>query len=210
MKDGKFDIKHQSTYTKIFKCLNSVNLGTDYDVLGGAYEEVISELMTGKVLGQFFTPLKVKKIMMDLIKPKLFDDGTIETCCDPTMGTGGFLLSMIKNVTVQSKEKGIELNWENIKASMYGKEIDTATYQLAMSNMLISTGHIFSKLDNGDSIRESISRKFDIVLSNPPFGIKGISYDEFTQDVKDILPIKSTNAVSLFIQLIIHILKVLS
>ena len=208
MKGGKFDIKHQSTYIKIFKILNSEDLGTDYDILGGAYEEVISELMTGKVLGQFFTPLKVKKIMMDLIKPKLFDDGTIETCCDPTMGTGGFLLSMIKNVTAQSKEKGIELNWENIKASLYGKEIDTATYQLAMSNMLISTGHIFSELDNGDSIREAISRKFDVVLSNPPFGIKGISYDEFTQDVKDILPIKSTNAVSLFIQLIIHILNV--
>jgi type I restriction-modification system DNA methylase subunit len=208
MKGGQFDIKHQSTYIKILPMLNSVILGSEYDILGGAYEGVISELMTGKVLGQFFTPLKVKKIMMELIKPKLFDDGTIESCCDPTMGTGGFLLSMIKNVTAQSKEKGIVLNWENIKASLYGKEIEPDTYKLAMSNMLISTGHIFSELDNGDSIRETISRKFDIVLSNPPFGIKGLKYDEFTQSVKDILPIKSTNAVSLFIQLIIHILNI--
>jgi len=208
MKGGHFDIKHQSTYIKILPMLNAVILGSDYDILGGAYEGVISELMTGKVLGQFFTPLKVKKIMMDLIKPKLFDDGTIETCCDPTMGTGGFLLSMIKNVSSQSKEKGIKLNWDNIKASLYGKEIEPDTYKLAMSNMLISTGHIFSELDNGDSIRETISRKFDVVLSNPPFGIKGLKYDEFTQGVKDILPIKSTNAVSLFIQLIIHILNI--
>jgi type I restriction-modification system DNA methylase subunit/restriction endonuclease S subunit len=208
MKGGHFDIKHQSTYVKILPMLNSVILGSEYDILGGAYEGVISELMTGKVLGQFFTPLNVKRIMMELIKPKLFDDGTIETCCDPTMGTGGFLLSMIKNVTAQSKERGVELNWENIKASLYGKEIEPDTYKLAMSNMLISTGHIFSELDNGDSIRETISRKFDIVLSNPPFGIKGLKYDEFTQGVKDILPIKSTNAVSLFIQLIIHILNI--
>lgn len=208
MKGGKFDIKHQSTYIKIFKNLNSVDFVSDIDILGSAYENVISEFMIGKVLGQFFTPLKVKQIMMDLIKPKLFDDGTIETCCDPTMGTGGFLLSMIKNVTSQSKEKGIKINWDNIKASLYGKEIDPDTYQLSMSNMLISTGHIFSALDNGDSIRETISRKFDIVLSNPPFGIKGLKYDEFTQAVKDVLPIKSTNAVSLFIQLIIHILNV--
>ena len=208
MKGGHFDIKHQSTYNKIFKTLNSVILGSDYDILGEAYEDVISELMKGKVLGQFFTPLTVKKIMMDLIKPKLFDDGTIETCCDPTMGTGGFLLSVIKNVTAQSKEKRIKINWDNIKASLYGKEIDPDTYQLAMSNMLISTGHIFSELDNGDSIRETISRKFDVVLSNPPFGIKGLKYDEFTQAVKDVLPIKSTNAVSLFIQLIIHILNI--
>ena len=208
MKGGKFDIKHQSTYIKIFKILISADFVSDIDILGVAYEDVISELMTGKVLGQFFTPLKVKQIMMDLIKPKLFDDGTIETCCDPTMGTGGFLLSVIKNVSAQSKEKGIKINWDNIKASLYGKEIDPDTYQLAMSNMLISTGHIFSELDNGDSIRETISRKFDIVLSNPPFGIKGLKYDEFTQGVKDVLPIKSTNAVSLFIQLIIHILNV--
>ena len=73
----------------------------DSDTLGDAYEEVIQDIMTGKVLGQFFTPPKVKKLMIDLIKPKVFDDGTVETCCDPTMGTGGFLLNYIKSISTQ-------------------------------------------------------------------------------------------------------------
>lgn len=203
-----FDIKHPTTYKKIFKELIETDMNLDdSDTLGDAYEEVIQDIMTGKVLGQFFTPPKVKKLMIDLIKPKVFDDGTVETCCDPTMGTGGFLLNYIKSISTQSKEKNIVLNWEFIKTALYGKEISPDTYNLAMANMLISTGHIFD-LDNGDSIRAPIDRKFDIVLANPPFGIKGLKYDDFIPQVKEIFPIKSDNAVSLFIQKIIHILNI--
>lgn len=203
-----FDIKHPTTYKKIFKELIETTMNVDdSDTLGDAYEEVIQDIMTGKVLGQFFTPPKVKKLMIDVIKPKVFDDGTVETCCDPTMGTGGFLLNYIKSISTQSKEKNIVLNWEFIKTALYGKEISPDTYNLAMANMLISTGHIFD-LDNGDSIRAPIDRKFDIVLANPPFGIKGLKYDDFIPQVKEILPIKSDNAVSLFIQKIIHILNI--
>lgn len=203
-----FDIKHPTTYKKIFKELIESDMNIDdSDTLGDAYEEVIQDIMTGKVLGQFFTPPKVKKLMIHLIKPKIFDDGTVETCCDPTMGTGGFLLNYIKSISTQSKEKNIVLNWEFIKTALYGKEISPDTYNLAMANMLISTGHIFD-LDNGDSIRAPIDRKFDIVLANPPFGIKGLKYDDFIPQVKEILPIKSDNAVSLFIQKIIHILNI--
>ena len=45
--------------------------------------------------------------------------------------------------------------------------------------MLISSGHMFENLDKGDSIREPITRKFDNILANPPFGIKGLKYDDF-------------------------------
>jgi len=44
--------------------------------------------------------------------------------------------------------------------------------------MLISTGHMFEKLDRGDSIRVPITRKFDNILANPPFGINGLKYDD--------------------------------
>ena len=202
------DIKHETIYKKIFKELIETDINLDdSDTLGDAYEEVIQDIMTGKVLGQFFTPPKVKKLIIDLIQPKLFDDGTIETCCDPTMGTGGFLLNYIKSISTQSKQKKIIPNWAFIKTALYGKEIVPETFTLAMANMLISTGHMFN-LDNGDSIRDPIKRKFDIVLANPPFGIKGLKYDDFIPQVKEILPIKSDNAVSLFIQKIIHILNI--
>jgi hypothetical protein len=45
--------------------------------------------------------------------------------------------------------------------------------------MLISSGHMFDCLDRGDSIREPILTKFDNILANPPFGIKGLKYNDF-------------------------------
>jgi hypothetical protein len=35
-----------------------------------------------------------------------------------------------------------------------------------MSNLLISTGHLFDSFDNGDSIRDPITLKFDNIMSN--------------------------------------------
>ena len=211
LKDKGFDIRHQSSYKKLIEKLYKLDLSsTDYDVLGNAYEEVFQDIMTGKVLGQYFTQPLVKKMMVKLINPQIKADGTIETCGDPTMGTGGFLISYLQVILQQAKVKAIEPNWDFIKTQgLYGKELDPDTYQLAVSNMLISSGHMFEQLENGDSIREPITRKFDNVLANPPFGIKGLKYDDFESSLKnEYIPIKSDNAVSLFIQAIIYMLKI--
>uniref|UniRef100_A0A6C0HP50 site-specific DNA-methyltransferase (adenine-specific) n=1 Tax=viral metagenome TaxID=1070528 RepID=A0A6C0HP50_9ZZZZ len=209
LKGKTFDMKRGATFKRLIDAVNSIP-ETTADVLGGAYEDVIKELMTGKVLGQFFTEPRVKKIMIKLVNPQLHPDGTIDTCGDPTMGTGGFLISYMQEILAQSKAKRIEPNWDFIKAGgLYGKELEPDTYQLAVSNMLISSGHLFEQLDQGDSLHEPINRKFDVILSNPPFGIKGIKYDDFTSVLKDAyVPIKTDNAVSLFLQAIVYMLKV--
>ena len=55
---------------------------------------------------------------------------------------------------------------------MVCKELEPDTYQLAVSNILISSGHMFdTSLVKGDSIREPITRKFDNILANPPYEI---------------------------------------
>ena len=211
LKDKNFDIKKSSTFKKIINELSLIDLSkTEYDVLGNSYEEIIKDIMTGKVFGQFFTQPLVKDIMVKLINPQIFPDGKIESCCDPTMGTGGFLISYLKHILNDAKNKNIEPDWNFIKnEGLYGKEIEPDTYQLAVSNMLISCGHMFEKLENGDSIREPITRKFDNILANPPFGIKGLKYDDFKFTLKDeYIPIKTDNAVSLFIQAIIYMLKI--
>ena len=205
-----FDIRRDDTFQKLFKKIDSLDLvTTPYDTLGNAYEEVIQDIMTGKVFGQFFTQPRIKNMMIKLIDPVIRKDGTIESCADPTMGTGGFLITYLQDILKKAKDRNITPDWNNIKSSIYGKEIEPDTYQLAVSNMLISSGHMFELLDRGDSIREPITRKFDCVLANPPFGIKGLKYDSFNYPLKSsYVPIKSDNAVSLFIQAIIHMLKV--
>jgi type I restriction-modification system DNA methylase subunit/restriction endonuclease S subunit len=210
LKGKGFDIQHQSTYKKLIDKLNSLDLSqTEHDVLGNAYEEVIQDIMTGKVLGQFFTQPLVKKMMVKLIDPQIHPDGKIDTCGDPTMGTGGFLITYLQYILQQATAKNIKPDWDFIKTEgLYGKELEPDTYQLAVSNMLISSGHMFEGLDRGDSIRVPITRKFDTILANPPFGIKGLKYDDFQSSLKsEYVPIKTDNAVSLFIQAIIYMLK---
>ena len=61
------------------------------------------------------------------------------------------------------------------------------------------SGHIF-KLERDDSIRKPIQRKFDIILSNPPFGIDGLKYYDIHNELRDeYLPIVSKNASMLFL-----------
>lgn len=212
LKNKGFDIGKQNP--KIFKVLIDKLVSLDlihceHDVLGDAYEEFVSDAMAKNDLGQFFTPTAIKQMMVKLVDPKIHADGTIDTCCDPTMGTGGFLISYLNHIFHQAKTKGIAPNMEFIRTQgVYGKEIHTNTFQLAMSNMLISSGHTFHNLENGDSLRVPITRKFDTVLANPPFGIKTLKYDDIKCELKEeYMPIMSDNAVTLFLQAIIYMLK---
>jgi len=97
LKSKGFDIQHQTTFKNLIDRLNSLPK-TDYDVLGNAYEEVIQNIMTGKVLGQFFTQPLVKKMMVKLINPQIHPDGKIDTCGDTTMGTAGFLITYLQSI----------------------------------------------------------------------------------------------------------------
>jgi restriction endonuclease S subunit len=166
--------------------------------------------MIGKTLGQFFTPPKVKEMMVNLINQRLYPDGTTESIFDPAMGTGGFLITCLRNLIQKSKVSGVKLNWEFLTKNsiISGRECEPDTYQLAVSNMLISSGNMFF-LEQGDSIRDPITAKYDIVMANPPFGIKGLEYDEITHPLRnEYLPISSKSSTPLFLQAIIYMLKV--
>ena len=212
--EGKgFDITNQSTYKKLITKLNSFDFESiEEDVLGEAYEEVIKDVMIGKTLGQFFTPPKVKKMMVKLIDPQVKEDGTIEKIFDPAMGTGGFLINCLRHLITQSKVKNINLDWEFIrKFGLGGREAEPDTYQLAVSNMLISSGQMFDEelLQKGDSIRDPITNKYDIILANPPFGIDGLDYTNIEHNLRnEYMPIKSNSAVPLFLQAIIYMLRI--
>jgi hypothetical protein len=187
--EGKgFDITNQTTYKKLITKLNTFDFETvEEDVLGEAYEEVIKDVMIGKTLGQFFTPPKVKKMMVKLIDPQVKEDGTIEKIFDPAMGTGGFLINCLRHLITQSKVKNINLDWEFLRNfGVGGREAEPDTYQLAISNMLISSGQIFNEklLQKGDTIRDPITNKYDIVLANPPFGIDGLDYNNIEHELK--------------------------
>lgn len=211
LKGKGFDIQNQSTYKKIIDKLSEFKFEEiDNDILGEAYEEVIKDVMIGKTLGQFFTPPNVKQMMVELVDPQIKTDGTCETIYDPAMGTGGFLITCLRHMMKKSKTLNIPLNWPHIiNNGIGGREPEPDTYQLAVSNMLIASGHMFKTLEKGDSIRNPITNKYDIILANPPFGIAGLNYFEILDSLRnEYLPISSNSAVPLFIQAIVYMLNI--
>ena len=211
LKGRGFHLKKQSTYKKIIDKLAAVDFeNIDEDILGEVYEEVIKDTMTGKTLGQFFTPPVVKQMMVDLINPQIHPDGTTESIFDPSMGTGGLLITCLRSLISKSKEAGVKIKWDILTKNrmISGRECEPDTFQLAVSNMLISSGKMFH-VEYGDSIYDPITTKHDIIIANPPFGIKGLEYDEITSPLRNTyLPIRSKSSTPLFLQAIIYMLKV--
>lgn len=205
-----FNIRWPATYKKIIDRLAVIDFtAMEEDVLGDAYENVVKDVMVGKNLGQYFTPPNVKQMMVDLISPQLKDNGRTETLFDPAMGTGGFLITCLRNIIKQSRQRNIPLDWDFISSHIGGREAEIDTYQLAVSNMMITTGMMFRCLERGDSIRDPITGKYDIVLANPPFGIKGLHYDDIHSEWRnEYMPLASNSAVPLFLQAIISMLNI--
>lgn len=213
--DDPFRINSDETFHLIIKRFAEFPFEKyDADIQGEAYEEVVKDIMVGKVLGQFFTPPQLKQFMVELINPQIHKDGTIETIYDPALGTAGFLITAYRYLLAKAEEKNIKLDDKFISTKgLGGREAEPDTFRLAKANMLISSGHTFETLECGDSIRNPIKNKYDIVLANPPFGIKGMNYDTINTAIngtnkQDYMPIKSNSAIPLFLQAIISILKI--
>lgn len=169
--------------------------------------------MTGKIFGQYFTNPLIKDFMIELVDPQVKADGTIETIFDPAMGTGGFLISALRYLKIKAAKKKINLNYDFIsKEGLGGREIEPDTYKLCRANMLISSGLVFENLERDDSIRNPIGTKYDIILANPPFGIKGMNYNGLNCGWRikkeDYMPIPSNSAIPLFIQAMIYMLNI--
>jgi type I restriction-modification system DNA methylase subunit len=223
--DGKKSfIKESTTIKKIVIALSSIDFNNyDYDILGEAYESIFVDAVFGaggnkkSELGQFFTPPKVKKLLVNLVNPKLKDNGEIESVLDPASGTGGILNTIIKHFKQFEKSKQItseELRQQLIK-NIYGIEIKGKIYNLCLSNMLINTGEILPNVICADSIRKFHNIKVDNIVANPPFSVT-INYDELLTSIgsleilDDYIPIKTggKNSEVLFLQMMIHCLNI--
>lgn len=135
------------------------------DLLGAAYEYLIGEFAdsAGKKGGEFYTPRSVVRMMVRLIKPTLAHD-----IYDPCCGSGGMLIA--------AKEFIDEHGEEGRKASLFGQEFNGTVWSIAKMNMLLH-GISNADLQNEDTLADPRHveggelRRFDRVLTNPPFSI---------------------------------------
>ena len=217
-------IKESTTIKKIILALSKIDFDKyDYDILGEAYESIFVDAIFGaggnkkSELGQFFTPPKVKKLLVNLVNPKVKENGEIESVLDPASGTGGILNSVIKHFKQFEKLNIIKEEdlHEELKKKIYGIEIKGKIYNLCLSNMLINTGEILPNVICEDSIRKYHNIKVDNIIANPPFSVN-INYDDLLCSLGNIdllnnyIPIKAggKNSEILFLQMMIHCLKI--
>jgi len=188
-----FSIRSGSTLDQIIELVNPINLtSTDTDIKGDAFEYFLKNVTNGnKDLGEYFTPRHIVRTMVHLVKPQFG-----ETIYDPFCGTGGFLLEAFKYLSLRidtTKKKYLhQLRHETI----FGREL-TSTARIAKMNMvLFGDGH--SNIEQIDSLENSLSEKYDIILSNIPYS-QNTEYGSY-------YPIPTKNGDSVCIQ---HIWKAL-
>jgi len=146
-------------------------MALDVDVKGDAYEGLLEknaeDVKTGA--GQYFTPRVLIRAIVEVMRP-----APNMTVCDPACGTGGFLLAASDYITTKHR-LDIDQKRHLRDEALHGVEIVDATARLCAMNMLLhGIGHPEgdSLIAVDDALRSEPSTKFEMVLTNPPFGKK--------------------------------------
>jgi len=145
-------------------------VGLDIDVKGEIYEGLLQknaeDIKSGA--GQYFTPRPLIKAMIEVSKP---EPGM--TIHDPACGTGGFLIAAhnyLSNNYQLDKEQKKFLKYDTFS----GKDIVDSVARLCVMNLYLhGIGGDESPIEGGvDSLASDPGERYDMVLTNPPFGRK--------------------------------------
>ncbi|MEI7673614.1 MAG: class I SAM-dependent DNA methyltransferase, partial [Deltaproteobacteria bacterium] len=138
--------------------------------MGHAFEELIRRFaeLSNETAGEHFTPREVIHLMVNLLfledEKGLQKAGVVRSIYDPTAGTGGML--SVADDHLQGMNPGAKL-------VMYGQELNDESYAICKADMLIK-GQDVGNIIAGNTLSDDghPGRKFDYMLSNPPFGVE--------------------------------------
>jgi type I restriction enzyme M protein len=164
------------------------------------YESKIKNMgNAGRNGGEYYTPRPLIKTIVKVVEPKIGN-----RIYDGAVGSAGFLcesFEYLKNSKdLTTKDVGILQ-----KNTFYGKEKKSLAYIIGIMNMIFhgigspNIIHTNTLTTNITDIQEK--DRYDIVLTNPPFGGKE------RKEVQQNFPIKTGETAFLFLQHFIKILK---
>ncbi len=140
-------------------------LTLDADVKGDAYEGLLEknaeDVKSGA--GQYFTPRPLIRAIVEVMRPEAG-----MRVCDPACGTGGFLLAAYESIA------GSGLLDPDQKRFLRGGE-SRNTARLCVMNLLlhgIGSEEAESPIAVDDALKADPGERFELVLTNPPFGRK--------------------------------------
>lgn len=175
------------------------------DVKAAAYEGLLEKAASEgkKGAGQYFTPRVLIESIVRCMKPdpRVHSDFSV---CDPACGTGGFLVVAYEWLLGQTKGGAIDRTIAKRvrNKTYYGQDLVARPRRLALMNLYLHG--IEPALKLGDTIYEPpSSTRFDVVLTNPPFGTRGANQAPERED----FTIETSNKQLNFLQHVMTILK---
>ena len=186
----------------------------DVDVKGAAFEGLLEKAASEgkKGAGQYFTPRPLIQAIVRVMKPdprlpagRRAGDYEFKIC-DPACGTGGFLVCSYEWLVSKEVSGGVfgdKAESKRIKSQTFiGQDLVPRPRRLALMNLFLHgvEPHIYL----GDTIYEpDRGERYDVVLTNPPFGTRGANQapdrDDFT--------IETSNKQLNFVQHVMSTLK---
>lgn len=218
MEDAMFSIPKASLLQEAVKIIDDMHISEqNIDVQGDLYEYLLGQLSTAGKNGQFRTPRHIIRMMTKLIDPKIG-----ERICDPSAGTGGFLVSAYEHIlesntspdilTYDDEGKAHNLIGDKItnpklheflkSRALSGYDFDATMVRMGAMNLMLH-GVDNPNFKYTDALSKQFSEKqcYDVILANPPF--KG-SIDE--SDVNERFSTKTGKTELLFVELIYDLL----
>lgn len=186
---------------QVVNVVDSLDLG-DYaesHAFGDIYESILKELQSAGSSGEFYTPRPVTDFMAEMIRPQIG-----EQMADFACGTGGFLVSWLKQLEQQVKTTADQ---EAVRSSIYGIEKKQFPYMLCVTNMLLHGVDVPKVYHDNSLLRDVLDYtekdQFDVILMNPPYG------GSEKNDVKNHFPadLASSETADLFMSVIMYRLK---
>lgn len=176
-------LKNKKLYSLIDK-FTEVDLHpnvVDNHTMGSVFEELLRRFseMSNETSGEHYTPRDVVKLLVSLVfsgdEDNLEGEGIIRSIFDPCCGTGGML-------TI-GKEWVNENVSDEVMFQLYGQELNPFSFSICKSDFLI-TGEDPERIKLGSSLSEDQfeGRKFDYMITNPPFGVSWKSEKNFIKE----------------------------
>ena len=138
--------------------------------MGLVFEELIRKFaeISNETAGEHFTPREVIRLMVNLIFIEddaiLSKPGVVRTIYDPTAGTGG-MLSVAGEYLAEHNPQA--------RLTVFGQELNPESYAICKADMLIK-GQDVANIAFGNTLSDDghAHKRFDYMLSNPPFGVE--------------------------------------
>jgi type I restriction enzyme M protein len=144
--------------------------GLNVDVKGEIYEGLLEKNAqdTKSGAGQYFTPRPLIQAIVEVMRPRFGD-----TIHDPACGTGGFLLAAFDHISTHFPDLNRDQRWKLRHETFSGVEIVDNTARLCVMNLYlhnIASDGDDSPIIVADSLRADPGQRYNMVLTNPPFG----------------------------------------